>query len=88
LLGAKVERGEDTVEGYDLHVGGGAGPHQAIGRLIVPGVAADELPPKVLALLRAWMTERAEGEGFQAWSARHSDETLAQINHARVEDAA
>ena len=25
LLGAKVERGEDLVEGYDLHVGGGAG---------------------------------------------------------------
>jgi ferredoxin-nitrite reductase len=88
LLGAKVERGEDTVEGYDLHVGGGAGPNQAIGRLIVPGVAADELPPKVLALLRGWMRERAEGEGFQAWSARHSTETLAQISHARVEDAA
>ena len=70
LLGAKVDRGEDTVEGYDLHVGGGAGPHQAIGRLIVPGVAADELPPRVLALLRAWMTERADDEGFQAWSAR------------------
>jgi ferredoxin-nitrite reductase len=88
LLGAKVDRGEDTVEGYDLHVGGGAGPHQAIGRLIVPGVAADELPPRVLALLRAWMTERTDDEGFQAWSARHSEEALAQISNARVEDAA
>jgi ferredoxin-nitrite reductase len=88
LLGAKVDRGEDTVEGYDLHVGGGAGPHQAIGRLIVPGIAADELPPRVLALLRAWMTERAEDEGFQAWSARHSDEALAEISTAKIEDAA
>ena len=88
LLGAKVDRGEDTVEGYDLHVGGGAGPDQAIGRLIVPAIAADELPPRVLALLRAWMTERADGEGFQAWSARHSDEALAQISTARIEDAA
>jgi ferredoxin-nitrite reductase len=88
LLGAKVDRGEDTVEGYDLHVGGGAGPHQAIGRLIVPAIAADELPPRVLALLRAWMTERAEDESFQAWSARHSDEALAEISTAKVEDAA
>jgi ferredoxin-nitrite reductase len=88
LLGAKVERGEDTVEGYDLHVGGGAGPHQAIGRLILPGIAADELPPRVLALLRAWMTERAVDEGFQAWSARHSDAALAEISTAKLEDAA
>jgi hypothetical protein len=34
------------------------------------------------------MTERAEDEGFQAWSARHSDEALAQISTAKVEDAA
>ncbi len=44
------------------------GPSQAIGRLIRPGVAADELPPVVLGLLQAgWRS--APGEGFQAWSA-------------------
>ncbi len=77
LLGAKVERGEDMVEGYDLHVGGGAGPNQAIGRLIRPAVAADELPPMVLALLQAWMAERAAGQGFQAWSAAQATTTCA-----------
>ncbi len=79
LLGAKVERGEDMVEGYDLHVGGGAGPEQAIGRLIRPAVAADELPPMVLGLLSRWMAERGERQGFQAWSAAHSDEELLAI---------
>jgi len=79
LLGAKVERDDDLVEGYDLHVGGGAGANQAIGRLIRPGVAADELPPVVLSLLRHWMAERAEGQGFQAWSAAQPDATLAAI---------
>ena len=79
LLGARVERGEDTVEGYDLHVGGGAGPSQAIGRLIRPAIAADELPPVLLALLRAWIDGRGEGEGFQAWSASLPDAALAQI---------
>jgi ferredoxin-nitrite reductase len=88
LLGARVERGEDEVEGYDLHVGGGAGPHQAIGRLILPGIAADELPPRILALLRGWMTGRADDEGFQAWSARHDNAALAEISMAQVEDAA
>ena len=79
LLGAKVERGEDMLEGYDLHVGGGAGAHQAIGRLIRPAIAADDLPPLVLALLTAWQAARAPGEGFQAWSAARSDAELAAI---------
>ena len=79
LLGAKVERGEDMVEGYDLHVGGGAGANQAIGRLIRPAVAAEELPPMVLSLLHAWMDSRAPGQGFQDWSASQPDETLAEL---------
>ena len=79
LLGAKVERGDDMLEGYDLHVGGGAGPHQAIGRLIHPGVIAEDVPPIILALLQRWMDTRAEGQGFQAWSATLSDEALAEI---------
>jgi ferredoxin-nitrite reductase len=79
LLGAKVEQGEDMVEGYDLHVGGGAGPQQAIGRLIRPGVTAFELPPLVLRLLQAWMDRREPGQGFQAWSATQSDTDLAGL---------
>jgi ferredoxin-nitrite reductase len=79
LLGAKVERGDDMLEGYDLHVGGGAGPMQAIGRLIRPAVVAEDLPPIVLALLQSWMTGRMEGQSFQAWSASLSDEELSEI---------
>ena len=76
LLGAKVDQGEDTVEGYDLHVGGGAGPNQAIGRLIRPAVAAEDVPPLLLNLLTAWQAERAPGEDFQQWSAAKSDAAL------------
>jgi ferredoxin-nitrite reductase len=79
LLGAKVERGDDMVEGYDLHVGGGAGANQAIGRLIRPAVAAEDLPPLVLTLLQRWMDERTPGQSFQAWSAAQSNEALAEM---------
>jgi ferredoxin-nitrite reductase len=88
LLAAKVEQGEDMVEGYDLHVGGGAGPEQAIGRLIRPGIAFPDLPPMVLALLDAWMTERHDGESFQEWTAARGDDVLtAIIDRVTVEAA-
>ena len=78
LLGAKVERGEDLVEGYDLHVGGGAGPEQAIGRLVRPKVAHDELQPVVLGLLQAWQAEGA-GRSFHDWSAAQDDTRLRTV---------
>jgi ferredoxin-nitrite reductase len=88
LLAAKVEQGDDMVEGYDLHVGGGAGADRAIGRLIRAGVAYPDLPPMVLALLAAWMTERRPGESFQTWTAGRSDDALAAIiDHVTAEAA-
>jgi ferredoxin-nitrite reductase len=88
LLGARIERGEEMVEGYDLHVGGGAGPEQKIGRLILPKVAADELGPRALALLRGWLAARAPGESFHAFCARHDDAALAALAAARAEEPA
>lgn len=88
LLAAKVERGEDLVEGYDLHVGGGAGPEQRIGRLIVPKVAHDELGPAVLGLLRGWLDARAGGESFHLFCARQDDAALAALAAGAMEQAA
>ncbi len=79
LLAAKVERGEDMLEGYDLHVGGGAGPDQAIGRLIRPGIVFDDLPPMMLALLQAYANTKTQGETFLSWTATQSDEALHAI---------
>ena len=83
LLGAKVERGEEEVEGYDLHVGGGAGPQQKIGRLITR-VAHDTVGPAVLSLLRAWIERRRAGESFQGFSARLSDDELRDLCTAEL----
>lgn len=87
LLGAKVERGEELVEGYDLHVGGGAGPEQKIGRLVLPKLAADLLGPAVLALMQGWMRGRAAGESFQTFTARHEEAALAAMAQASPEQA-
>lgn len=78
LLGAKVEQGDELVEGYDLHVGGGAGAAQRIGRLVREKVAFDDLPPMVLSLLQAWR-EEAPALSFQDWTAGQPDAALAAL---------
>ena len=77
LLATKVEQGDEMIEGYDLHVGGGAGARQAIGRLIRPQVRFAELPPMLLSLLTAWLDQRDGAEDFQSWTARQTDAELA-----------
>ena len=79
LLAVKVEQGDDMIEGYDLHVGGGAGQRQAIGRLIRPKVPFPALPPMLLSLLAAWMQRRDGTEDFQSWTARFADAELAAL---------
>ncbi len=87
LLGAKVERGEELVEGYDLHVGGGAGPEQKIGRLVLPKIPEAALGPAVLAILAAWMRDRLPGETFQQFTSRHDDAAIAAMARTEAEPA-
>ncbi len=79
LIGAKVPVNEegDTVEGYDIVVGGGFADEARIGRPLWKGVRADEAPARVEALLRAWQTGRRDAsESFSAFANRTEDAAL------------
>ena len=66
-LGVKV-RGED---GYHIFVGGGFGKNQAIGRQLLAGVSATELPAAIEKILRVYLKHRAGRESFLQFSTRH-----------------
>jgi ferredoxin-nitrite reductase len=72
LLGTKV-RGED---GYHVFVGGGFGKNQAVGRQLLAGVTATELPATIEKILRVYLKYRAGKESFQQFSTRHDLNTL------------
>jgi ferredoxin-nitrite reductase len=77
LLGAKVAAGEDQVEGYHLYVGGGFAERRELARELLRDVPADEVPPAIERLLRAYMAHRSGAdEPFQAFAKRHSIEAL------------
>ncbi|NVO12440.1 MAG: NirA family protein [Rhodoplanes sp.] len=73
LIGVKVPVGSDgdTVEGYDIVVGGGFAENAAIGRELWRAVPADSAAVHVEALLRAYLAERSGPEEcFQAFTLR------------------
>jgi ferredoxin-nitrite reductase len=83
LLGVKVAvdaDGEETVEGYHVHVGGGFAADQAIGRELYRDVKAEDLPTLIERMLGAYLARRDdEGETFRAFTARHSIEHLKAL---------
>lgn len=79
LIGARVPVNEDgdTVEGYDIAVGGGFAENARIGRTLWKAVKAEDAPRHVEALLKTYLTHRATpAESFQAFTLRHEMETL------------
>lgn len=74
LIAVKVDRGEETVEGYNVFVGGGAAAvaEQAMAREYATGIPFDELPPILEGLLAAYLAHRwATTESFHEFCRRH-----------------
>jgi len=72
LLATRVDAGDDEVEGYHLHVGGGSGAEQRLGREIFQSIPAAALPGRIEAILRAYLAHRRDGESFHDFADRHS----------------
>jgi ferredoxin-nitrite reductase len=85
LLGTRVEAGEDSVEGYDVAVGGGAGEAQGLARPLWKGVPFTEIPPLLERMLRAYLAARTgQDETFRDFVRRHDDAALFRIFGAMV----
>ena len=69
--------GEDAVEGYHLHVGGGYGSCQQIAREIFRDVKAEDAGAVIEKMLASYLAHRTdERESFQSFVQRHSIEQL------------
>lgn len=82
LLAAKIEVGEEQVEGYHVLIGGGAAAtgEQALARDYAQGVTAEDIAPLLEKLLSAYLVHRAgPTETFHQFAARHEIETLRQL---------
>ena len=82
LLAAKVDRGEEKVEGYHVYIGGGAAStgEQAMARDFAQSVAFDDLPALLERLLGAYLAHRrAATESFFEFCRRHEVAQLRKL---------
>jgi len=88
LLATKVDAGgDDEIEGYHIHVGGGSGAEQRLGRELFQSVPAEAIPARIEAMLQAYLAHRRDDETFHIFAGRHSDAELTAM-FARVAEAA
>jgi ferredoxin-nitrite reductase len=79
LLACKVHDNEDAdpVEGYHVLVGGGFGPHAALGRELYRDVKAEDAPQTIERILKAYLAHRASSaESFIEFARRHEIDAL------------
>jgi sulfite reductase beta subunit-like hemoprotein len=67
------------LEAYDLYLRGGQGVDAAIGVPLVRRVPADEVSTYLERLVRLWLDERQDSEGFKPFTDRQSDERLVAV---------
>jgi sulfite reductase (ferredoxin) len=66
-----------TVEGFQIHLGGGLGVHAGFGRKLrgLKTTSAD-LPDFVERIVRRWLAQRADDEAFASWVVRATEDDL------------
>jgi ferredoxin-nitrite reductase len=87
LIGARVPVGEegDTVEGYNILVGGGFAEDAAIARELYSNVKADDAPHVVARILRAFIANSADkDETFVAFARRNDIDAIRRLADAET----
>ena len=82
LIGARVAINDDgdTVDGFDVVVGGGFGSDASIAKEFAKGITASEAPAYVEALLKTYLAHRASvAESFHAFTGRLASAEIASL---------
>ncbi len=86
LIAARVAVNEegDTVDGYNILVGGGFGPDATLARDIYRDVKAEDAPRTVERILKGYLAHRDGDETFLTFSRRHEADALKRMFDAEA----
>ncbi|BCX49570.1 sulfite reductase, beta subunit [Haloferula helveola] len=90
MMGTKVKTDDgESVDGYNIVLGGGVDDQQAIAREVWKSIPATEIDSLVEKLLCAYLAHREENESFAAFSRRLSPEEIQSLTaEAKTGEAA
>jgi sulfite reductase beta subunit-like hemoprotein len=84
---ARGDGSTGKLEAYEIYLRGGLGEHAEIGRPLLRRVGAEDAPLVVERLVGAYLAERTQGETFQAYAHRKTDEELIAIGGVQPKPA-
>jgi ferredoxin-nitrite reductase len=80
MMGVRVKtESGDTVDGYNIVLGGGVDDAQAVAREVWKSIAFTDIPPLMEKLLKFYLAGRESGETFAQFTNRHSIEDIRKI---------
>jgi ferredoxin-nitrite reductase len=79
LLGVKTTLSGESVEAYNVTLGGGFGCEQAIGKEVFKGIPCFELPKLLERVLTTYLARRKSGERFAEFVRRHEVKELQEM---------
>ena len=79
LRGMKTRKNGEPVEAFDMGLGGGLGEDPQFADWVEMRVPADEIPGYIRNLLTVYEQERATGESFREFIARHEEDDLTGL---------
>jgi ferredoxin-nitrite reductase len=79
LQGVKVASAGDSVEGYNVVLGGGTGAGAGIGRQVFTGIAFSEIPALLERVLSVYQSKRQAAESFSDFTRRHGLKELQEM---------
>lgn len=79
LLGVKTKLGGESVEAYNVTLGGGFGHEQAIGKDVFKGIPFSELPKLLERVLTTYLARRTRGESLSQFARRHEVRQLQEM---------
>lgn len=79
LQGVKVASNGDSVEGYQVVLGGGTGSSSEVGRQVFTAIPFEQIPPLLERVLRVYLDRRQPGESFTTFTRRHEVAQLQEM---------
>lgn len=79
MQATKVKVDGESVEGYNIVLGGGVDSEQSIAREVFKGVPFTEVKPLLKNVIETFESKRVDGESFIAFNQRQSEEELRAI---------